>query len=178
MPTATLFRASCLWFVVLGLAGATWDIADAQGPRKVEAFVGPFPSWRQVHCTGQDDTALLQDRLNTLGRSGSKVLYIQPGTCRITSTLHLGHGAGGQVGVKYITLLGHDPADTKIVWGGPSGTDQHMLEADGVAFSRFGRSTWDGAGCASNVVYELHGGELIAETMFYQGVCRTACLTV
>ena len=25
-----------------------------------EEFVGPFASWRQVQCTGGDDTALLQ----------------------------------------------------------------------------------------------------------------------
>src|SRR5215475_8668828 len=78
-----------------------------------EEFFGPFASWRQVQCTGQDDTRLLQDELSSLGRSGSPVLYIRPGTCRITATLHLGQGAGGADGVHDVTILGHDPADTR-----------------------------------------------------------------
>src|SRR6266850_2035061 len=65
-----------------------------------EEFVGPFPSWRQVQCNGTDDTAMLQNELNTLGRSGSPVLYIKAGTCRITSTLRLGQGGGAPDGVQ------------------------------------------------------------------------------
>jgi hypothetical protein len=40
------------------------------------------------------------------------------------STLHLGQGAGGADGVIDVTILGHHPTDTKIVWGGPPGRDQ------------------------------------------------------
>jgi hypothetical protein len=111
-----------------------------------EEFVGPFPSWRQVQCGGVDDTAMLQTEFTTLGRTGSPVLYLKPGTCRITRTLRLGQGAGGiGPGVDKITILGRDPADTKILWAGGSGA---MLEINGVARSRFGRLTWDGGGTA------------------------------
>jgi hypothetical protein len=104
-----------------------------------EEFNGPFASWRAVQCTGQDDTALLQQELNTLGRSGSPVLYIKPGTCRITASLKL-------EGVQYVTLLGHDPADTRITYAGKPGNA--MLILNGVGHSRFGRLTWDGGGLA------------------------------
>jgi len=108
----------------------------------VEEFNGPFSSWRQVQCGGQDDTALLQNELDTLGRSGSPVLYIKPGTCRITTTLKL-------EGVHYVTILGHDPADTHIVYAGKPGQAMFML--NGVGHSRFGRLTWDGGGLAGYV---------------------------
>ena len=126
----------------------------AQAQYTQEEFVGPFASWRQVQCTGQDDTRLLQDELNALGRSGSPVLYIRPGTCRITATLHLGQGAGGADGVHDVTILGHDPADTRMVWAGANGRDQKMFELKGVAQSRFGRLTWDGGGGADIVYYD------------------------
>ncbi len=115
-------------------------------PQAPEEFVGPFPSWRQVQCTGGDDTALLQNELNTLGRSGSPVLYIKAGLCRITSTLRLGQGAGAPGGVQNVSVLGHDPADTTILWAGPRAGK--MFEVDGVGHSRFGRLTWDGGGLA------------------------------
>ena len=108
-----------------------------------EEFNGPFQSWRQVQCTGQDDTAKLQNELNSLGRSGSPVLYIAPGTCRITDSLRLEHA-------QYVTLIGHDPADTTIEYAGPSG--RPMLALNGVGHSRFGRLTWDAGGLA-NLVY-------------------------
>jgi hypothetical protein len=142
---ALLFSLALALFIV----GA--QIAQAQ--TSLEEFVGPFPSWRQVQCTGQDDTPLLQNELNSLGRSGSPVLYIRAGTCRITSTLHLGQGAGGLDGVHDVTILGHSPDDTRIVWAGPGGRDQKMFEVKGVAQSRFGRLTWDGGGGADIVYY-------------------------
>jgi hypothetical protein len=126
----------------------------AQAQSSQEEFVGPFASWRQVQCTGQDDTALLQNELNSLGRSDSPVLYIKPGTCRITATLHLGQGAGGADGVHDVTIFGHAPDDTRIVWAGPAGRDEKMFEVKGVAQSRFGRLTWDGGGGADIVYYD------------------------
>jgi hypothetical protein len=131
--------------------------SSAQETAATEEFVGPFPSWRQVQCTGQDDTALLQNELNTLGRSGSPVLYINPGTCRITETLHLGQDAGRPRGVQSVTILGHDPGDTSIVWAGPAGKGTRMFELGGVAYSRFGRLTWDGGGAADIVYYDDWG---------------------
>lgn len=110
-----------------------------------EEFNGPFASWRQVQCAGEDDTASLQNELNTLGRGGSPVLYVAPGTCRITDSLRLEH-------VQYVTLIGHDPGDTSIVYAGPPG--KPMLALNGVGHSRFGRLTWDGGGLAGSVYYD------------------------
>ncbi len=142
--------------LVLALAAALFLVAayPVQAQYNQEEFVGPFASWRQVQCTGQDDTSLLQNELNALGRSGSPVLYIRPGTCRISATLHLGQGAGGADGVHDITIVGHDPGDTRIVWAGASGRDQKMFELKGVAQSRFGRLTWDGGGGADIVYFD------------------------
>jgi hypothetical protein len=157
MHLKAVIRASVyVMSIAVVLAFAT-SLAEAQ-PTPQEVFVGPFLSWRHVHCSGQDDTAMLQDQLNRIGRSASPVLYIDAGTCRITSTLHLGRGAGGNTGVKSVTILGHDPSDTRIVWAGPAGKWQRMLEADGVAFSRFGRITWDGGGAADIVYFDNWSG--------------------
>jgi hypothetical protein len=146
-------RAAATALALLAVTAIS-GVAQA-APAPSEEFVGPFSSWRQVQCAGTDDTQLLQGALNQLGRaSGSAVLYIKAGTCRITSTLHLGQGAGGSDGVQNITLLGHDPADTRIVWGGPAGMWTRMIETDGVGHSRFGRLTWDGAGAADIVYFD------------------------
>lgn len=152
-----------LLLLLIGLALLTVNLAAAPGraqlqPQAPEEFVGPFPSWRQVQCTGADDTALLQNELDTLGRSGSPVLYIRPGVCRITSTLRLGQGAGATGGVENVSLLGHDPSDTTILWAGSPGGK--MFEVDGVAHSRFGRLTWDGGGLADIGYFDqTHSGE-------------------
>src|SRR5438270_3952769 len=87
-------------FVLLSVGLKSGLPGVAQADVAQEEFVGPFPSWRQVQCTGGDDTALLQTQFNTIGRGGtSPVLYIKSGTCRITSTLHLGQGYGGTDGL-------------------------------------------------------------------------------
>jgi len=126
-------------------------IVSGQDVAPTEEFVGPFPSWNQVQCSGSDDTGLLQSALDNVGLPGqSPVLYIAPGTCRISSTLMLGNRNG--VSKHQITLLGADPATTRIVWAGPSGGT--MLAVDGVGHSRYGRLTWDGGGSA-RAVYVL-----------------------
>ena len=152
-----LFFVSFILVVVSGNMRLSEETAQAANGVQ-EEFVGPFPSWRQVQCTGTDDTVLLQSELNTLGRSGSPVLYIKPGTCRITSTLHLGQGPGGADGVTRVTILGHGPADTKIQWAGPSGMWQRMIEVSGVSQARFGRLTWDGGGGADIVYFDNWSG--------------------
>src|SRR5258708_19658698 len=132
-----LIAALAMLLLVLGQA------PDSLAPAvPAEEFNGPFASWRTVQCTGQDDTTMLQQELNTLGRGASPVLYIKPGTCRITATLKL-------EGAQYVTLLGHDPADTCIVYAGVPGNA--MLSLNGVGHSRFGRLTWDGGGLAGSV---------------------------
>jgi len=141
--------------LLLASGSLLWPMSQAaQAANAGEEWVGPFPSWRQVQCAGIDDTAMLQKELNTLGRSGSPVLYIKPGTCRITRTLRLGQGAGGAEGVQNVTILGHDPASTRIVWAGPEGIWQRMIEVNGVGHSRFGRLTWDGGGKADIGYYD------------------------
>src|SRR5215468_2570941 len=124
----------------------------AQDPSNV--FVGPFGSWRQVTCSGGDDTDMLQSELDAVGTPGhSPVLYINSGTCRITQTLRLGHVRGAEKGKQYITIVGADPASTSIVWAGPP--KMPMFIVNGVAYSRFGRLTWDGGGTA-NAAYLLN----------------------
>jgi hypothetical protein len=134
---------AALALVLFVISQETSDSLAADVPS--EEFNGPFASWRQVQCSGQDDTLVLQTELNTLGRSGSPVLYIKPGTCRITSTLKL-------EGTQNVTLLGHDPADTRITYAGPAGNP--MLHLNGVGHSRFGRLTWDGGGLAGSVYFD------------------------
>src|SRR4030088_3447339 len=88
--------------------------AFTQEALPTEEFVGPFASWHQVQCGGADDTAVLSSALKEGGTAGaSPVLFITPGTCRITTTLTLGP-VGGQ-GKQFITILGADPATTRIV---------------------------------------------------------------
>jgi hypothetical protein len=116
-----------------------------------EEFVGPFPSWADVKrdygAVGDgiaDDSDALQGVLDVLGTPGHPfVLYLRAGTYRITKTLKLLSRVG-------ISILGEDPATTIIKWDGP--VDSVMLMADGVAFSRFGRLTWDGAGKANSAI--------------------------
>ncbi len=144
---------SALFLLAIGLSLSDRDAAQAANAAS-EEFVGPFASWRQVQCTGGDDTAMLQLALNQVGRGGPNVLYINAGTCRIKSTLHLGQRAGGADGVQNVTFIGHDPADTRIVWAGPSGMWTKMIEVDGVGHSRFGRLTWDGGGAADIVYFD------------------------
>jgi hypothetical protein len=126
---------------------------DATPTSAAAEFVGPFGSWRQVACGGVDDTQMLQGELDVLGTAGhSPVLYIGPGTCRITDTLQLGRVRGAAKGKTNITILGADPTTTSIVWAGPDG--RPMMLINGVSESRFGRLTWDGGGTALTV-YEL-----------------------
>ena len=136
-------RAPLLLAVAACAALLLVDGASSQSI-STEEFVGPFPSWRQVTCAGSDDTAMLQSELNNVGKPGnSPVLYINPGTCRITSQLVL-------QGRENISILGADPATTSIVWAGQPGGA--MLWLNGVGHSRFGRLTWDGGGTAGKIL--------------------------
>lgn len=132
-----IFAFALLMLLVVGQSTST-DLPS-------EEFNGPFASWTQVQCGGQDDTAVLQNALNGLGHTGSSVVYINAGVCRITSSLSL-------KGVEYVTVLGHDPSDTRIVYAGAPGTP--MLTLNGVGHSRFGRLTWDGGGLAGSVYFD------------------------
>ncbi|HEY3398713.1 MAG TPA: glycosyl hydrolase family 28-related protein [Armatimonadota bacterium] len=126
------------------------------GPVRAEEFVGPFPSWanavRDYGAKGDgiaDDTAALQQAFDELGQENKPaVLYLPAGTYRLTSTLTMATRTG-------ISILGEDPATTMLRWDGPQ--DGTMAWFNGVAYSSWGRLTWDGAGRAKCAVD--HGWE-------------------
>jgi hypothetical protein len=119
-----------------------------------EEMVGPFASWADAQgaygAVGDgvvDDTAALQRGLNALGTGGGPaVLYLPAGTYRLTHTLVLARRRG-------VAVVGEDPASTTVRWDGPAG--EVMLDLNGVAYSRFARITWDGAGRARTAI--AHG---------------------
>jgi len=107
--------------------------------------IGPFASWRPARSFGAvgdgiaDDTAALQRALDELVKTGApKVLHFQAGTYRITASLRIDATAG----TYGLSLIGDDPATTRIVWDGPVGAP--MLIANGGLHTNFSRITWDG----------------------------------
>ena len=87
-----------------------------------------------------DDTAAIQAALDRIGPDiGSpKVVYLPPGTYRISDTLSLSDRVGG-------SLIGHG-ADTKIVWNGAQGG--RMFWSNGNTRGNYIGIVWDGAGIA------------------------------
>src|SRR6266851_3246964 len=125
---------------------ATPVAAHAMGD---EEFAGPFPSWANVKTSYgavgdgvTDDTAAIQKALNALGPT-NPTLYFPAGTYRITQTLTL-------AAQLHVNVIGQDPANTIIAWGGSSGGT--MLYINGVAYSRFNRLTFNGQGNAAVAV--------------------------
>ncbi|MEJ7823680.1 MAG: glycosyl hydrolase family 28-related protein, partial [Chitinophagaceae bacterium] len=121
-------------------------------PATDDEFVGPFPSWINVktdfNVKGDgiaDETAALQAAFDAVGNANStkSVVYLPPGTYRITGTLTITNKMN-------ISIIGADPATTKILWNGPNGGT--MIQIYGTAYSRFNRITWDGNGIASIAV--------------------------
>jgi hypothetical protein len=126
-------------------------------PQSDDEFVGPFPSWinvTQYGATGNgvaDETTALQAAFDAVGNfsSAGSVIYLPPGTYRISSTLTINYKIN-------ISVIGADPQTTKIVWAGaPGGT---MLRINGVAYSRFNRITWDGQNIANIAVDQSWDG--------------------
>ncbi len=121
-----------------------------------DEFIGPLAGWadakKDYGAIGDgkaDDTAALQKAFDEIGYSKKyAVLYLPAGTYRITDTLVM-------KGTLGMSLLGEDPATTKILWDGPQ--DGAMTWFNGVAYSRWGRITWDGAGKAKVAID--HGWE-------------------
>ena len=89
----------------------------------------------------QDDTQAIQTALDRLQdvAGAPHVVYLPPGTYRITGTLTLTKIDGA-------LIVGHARA-TRILWGGPGGGV--MFHSNGVAYSRFVGLIWDGAGKAA-----------------------------
>lgn len=122
-----------------------------------EEFVGPFPSWANVKevygAVGDgiaDDTDALQQALDEVATPGhAAIVYLPAGTYRITRTLDF-------VARLSASLIGDDPTTTTIKWDGPA--DGEMMVANGVAYSRWSRLTWDGSGTALVAVRHGHTG--------------------
>lgn len=122
-----------------------------------EEFIGPFPSWANVKevygAVGDgvaDDTDALQQALDEVATPGyAAVVYFPAGTYRITRTLQFTARLSA-------SLIGEDPTTTTIKWDGPA--DGEMMFANGVAYSRWSRLTWDGSGTALIAVRHGHTG--------------------
>src|SRR5262245_23376339 len=124
-----------------------------------DEFVGPFASWTNVKtaygAVGDgvaDDTNALQRGLDNLSSEGAiKTLFLPSGAYRITGTLKLHN-------TIYVSMIGEDPDNTVIRWGGPNGGA--MIHIDGVAYSRFNRLTWDGQNRAEVAVDQSKSNSL------------------
>lgn len=122
-----------------------------------EQFVGPFSSWANVKddygAVGNgiaDDTDAIQQALDEVATPGhAAVLYFPTGTYRITGTLQFASRLSA-------SLIGEEPANTVIKWDGPIGGE--MMVANGVAYSRWSRLTWDGASTASIAIRHGYAG--------------------
>jgi len=118
-----------------------------------EEFNGPFASWadvkKQFGAKGDgktDDTRAIQKAIDNLcnpatgfntGKNAYTVLYLPAGTYCISATLVL----NGKIGVS---IIGANPSNTTIKWIGAKADT--MLWANGSAYFRIARLTWDGDG--------------------------------
>ncbi|MDP4253725.1 MAG: glycosyl hydrolase family 28-related protein [Bacteroidota bacterium] len=132
------------------VAGPRFACLHAQGR---EEFNGPFPSWANVKdrfgAKGDgrtDDSKALQRAIDSLscpptgfnmGKQGYMVLYLPAGTYCISTTLLL----KGKIGVG---IIGEDPARTIVKWTG--GDKDTLFWADGSAYFRVARISWDAGG--------------------------------
>ncbi len=103
-----------------------------------------------------DDTAALQaalDQMHPLA-GGPKIVYLPPGTYRITRTLTMPNSAA-------CAVLGHG-RETTVRWDGPTGGVREnlavMLHSNGSVLSRYEGIIWDGAGKASVGVHHQAQG--------------------
>jgi hypothetical protein len=130
---------------------------------RMEEFNGPFASWANVKtrfgATGngkQDDTKAIQQALDSLtdrligynsGRTAYTVIYIPPGTYKITSTLSL----RGKIGVK---IVGANPLTTKFLWQGND--NDTVFWANGSSYFSLSRIGWDAGGRKQMEAIGLH----------------------
>jgi hypothetical protein len=119
----------------------------AQAPD--DEFVGPFSSWSNLQRDYGTRRNSLQRALTELGTPGhSSNLFLPAGTyCTPPLTLV------SRIG---ISIVGEDPGRTVIKYCGPRGGA--LLYLNGVAYSRFGRITFDCAGLASLAIDQSWDG--------------------
>jgi len=111
-------------------------------PQNGEEFVGPFKSWLNVKDFGvqgngvSDDSNALQAAFDAVAKGDrGTTLYLPPGTYLITRTLLMNYHIN-------VSVVGADPANTIIKWGGPAhGT---MMLVNGTAYSKFNRIAFNG----------------------------------
>ena len=117
-----------------------------------EEFVGPFESWRDLKrdfgARGDgttDDTQALQAALNSLSDASqsSPVLFVPAGVYPVKRTISV-------KAARTISIIGEHPARAILKWTGPQGGT--LLHINGVAYSRFDRLTFDGAGAGGILV--------------------------
>jgi RNA polymerase sigma factor (sigma-70 family) len=129
----------------------------ANGVVETDEFNGPLAGWLDLRkdfgAAGDgkaDDTDALQKALDALRpqESKDKVLYIPPGTYRVTRTLMVLREKHAES--TGIALIGEDPAKATIRWDGPA--DGVLLQW-GAWYSKFSRLTLDGAGKAKIALY-------------------------
>jgi len=140
-------------FAVIAFAVVIWAgmgvVADEPAG---EEFVGPFPSWRDLRrdfgAVGDgkaDDTAPFQRALDGLVKhTDSCVLYLPPGTYRLTDTVRTIRKA--HTDCQGVAIVGEDPARTVLRWDGPKGGTMFQWDA---WYSKISRLTFDGAGSAA-----------------------------
>jgi hypothetical protein len=136
--------------------GASGEGANGAGPNaspgEADDFVGPFASWVNAKTDRtyggavgdgvSDDTAALQAAIDHLRDDGfARVLYLPPGTYRITNTLLLQD-------LDDAHLVGDDPETVTLLWDGPPGDD--MMWVDAVNGTKFERITFEGQGQAKS----------------------------
>lgn len=127
-----------LFFTVNSYAQNTGPI-----PKNGDEFVGPFKSWLNAKdnfgAKGNgvsDDSNALQAAFDAVAKGDrGATLYLPPGTYLITRTLQMNYHIN-------VSIIGADPANTIIKWGGPAhGT---MMLVNGTAYSKFDRITFNG----------------------------------